>query len=254
MPRNGASLNAPGDIPSDEGLSGPLEIPRGLSEHELEIYAQLPGYARRQVDKYLPLVRETEGRSRAETSKALARWNEENPELTMSARSLSRARKIWKERGLPGLASRLGASAGRTIVRDEWLSYFQSLYLKEGAPSAYSCWLITRGKFPEEESFPHYQTFVYQLRKRMPADAIYMARHGEGAWNRRYGQYIERDYSNILCGEVWVSDHAQVDVAASDENGKPFFPWVTAWTTSRLGRRRTGSRNPRTAFQRMPCR
>ena len=217
--------------PWDEGSRSP-----GYSPEELRAYGQLPDYARAQVDKYLPLVKETEGMSRAETEKALLRWNGENPELAMSARSLRLAKKNYSERGIAGLASQRGRNAGRTIVRDEWLDYFRSLYLKEGAPSAYSCWVTTRGRFSEAGEFPAPSTFVYQLRLRMPADAIYLARHGEGAWNRRYGQYIERDYSNIVCGEVWVSDHAQVDVAVADEDGKPFFPWITAWRDMKSGK------------------
>ena len=218
-------------------LSGDAAVtPSPGSSYELQVYAQLPDYARRQVDKYLPLVKKTEGMSRAETEKEISKWNSENPELAMSSRSLRHARKRYREEGVAGLASRRGGRAGHTIIRDEWLDYFRSLYLKEGAPSAESCWVMTRGKFPQEENFPVVQTFIYQLRRSMPADAIYMARHGEAAWNRKYGMYIERDYSNILCGEVWVSDHAQIDIAVADADGKPFFPWVTAWRDMKSGK------------------
>jgi len=233
----GASLNAPGGAGSHTmSLTGAAITPPPGSSFELQVYAQLPDWARRQVDKYLPLVKKTEGMNRTETEKALSHWNSENPELAMSSRSLRLAKKRYREKGIAGLASKRGANAGRTIVRDEWLDYFQSLYLKEGAPSAYSCWLVTRGKFCEEKDFPVYQTFIYQLRRRVPADAIYLARYGEGAWNRKFGMYIERDYSNILCGEVWVSDHAQIDVAVAGTDGKPFFPWVTAWRDMKSGK------------------
>lgn len=234
------------EIPRDElppEVAEPVTDPeavegsRGLLlAHELDFYASLPDYARRQVDKYLPLVRMAEGMSRSEAEKALAEWNSERPEFAMSPSAFYDARRRYRERGLAGLSSRLGATAGRTIVREEWFSYFKSLYLKEGSPSAYSCWLITRGKFSEESDFPTHRTFVYQLRRRMPVDSIYLARHGEAAWNRKYGRYVERDYSNILCGEVWVSDHAQIDVAAADADGKPFFPWVTAWRDMKSGK------------------
>ena len=223
---NGASLNPRGEE------EGPLpEV-----SFEMETYARLPAWARSQVDKYLPLVKLTEGMTNAQIKKALDNWNSENPELAVSARSLSTARRRYKERGVAGLASRHGGRAGQTIVRDEWFEYFKSLYLKEGGPSAKSCWTMARGKFPDAPDFPAAATFMYQLRRRIPTDAIYMARHGEAAWNRRYGQYIERDYSNILCGEVWVSDHAQIDVAAAGEDGKPFFPWLTAWRCMKSGK------------------
>ena len=233
----GASLKTPGDAGSKMSLSGDAAVtPSPGSSYDPQAYQALPDWARRQVDKYLPLVLRTEGMSRTETEKEISLWNAENPELAMSSRSLRHARKRYREGGVAGLSSKRGARAGHTIARDEWLEYFRSLYLKEGAPSAESCWVITRGHFSTEEAFPHPQTFVYQLRRRVPADAIYMARHGEGAWNRKYGMYIERDYSNILCGEVWVGDHAQIDVAVADADGKPFFPWVTAWRDMKSGK------------------
>ena len=222
--RSGASLKTPGE----EGTSSPGT--------ELLLYRQLPDYARRQVDKYLPLIKETVGMTSAETKKAISEWNKENPKLATTSRSLRHAKKRYRERGIEGLAARHGHGAGRTIVKKEWLEYFKSLYLKEGAPSAHSCWLITRGKFSAEKSFPVFRTFVYQLRRRMPEESIYFARHGEGAWNRKYGMYIERDYSNIRCGEVWVSDHAQVDVAVSGADCKVHFPWVTAWRDYKSGK------------------
>lgn len=222
----GASLETRGE---EEGpLSG--------TSSDAAAYGGLPAWAKKQVDKYLPLVRKTEGMGGAETAKALEEWNSENPELAMSASSLRLAQKKYREKGLAGLASRRGGRAGATIVRDEWFEYFKSLYLKEGGPSAYSCWLAVRGRFRNEKAFPVSETFIYQLRRRVPRDAIFLARHGEAAWNRKYGQYIERDFSNILCGEVWVSDHAQIDVAAAGEDGRPFFPWVTAWRDMKSGK------------------
>ena len=233
----GASLKTPGEAGPERLLPGPdHSIQAPGSSYELQAYAQLPDWARRQVDKYLPLVKKTEGMSRAETEKALSCWNSENPELAMSSRSLRLAKKRYRKRGIAGLASKRGGNAGRTIVKDEWLDYFKACYLKEGAPSVESCWVSTRGRFRKEKNFPVPQTFIYQLRRRVPADAIYLARYGEGAWNRKFGMYIERDYSNILCGEVWVSDHAQIDVAVADANGKPFFPWVTAWRDMKSGK------------------
>ena len=222
--RSGASLKTP----REEGTSSPGT--------ELLLYRQLPDYARRQIDKYLPLIKETVGMTSAETKKTILEWNKENPKLATTSRSLRHAKKKYRERGIEGLVSRHGHRAGTTIVKAEWLEYFKSLYLKEGAPSAKSCWTIARGRFRSEKTFPVPTTFVYQLRRRMPEESIYFARHGEGAWNRKYGMYIERDYSNIRCGEVWVSDHAQVDVAVSGADGKVHFPWVTAWRDYKSGK------------------
>ena len=236
----GASLKTPGDAAETLVAEGLAQREPGAhspgSSYDMQAYRALPDWARRQVDKYLPLVKKTEGMGCAETEKEISRWNSENPEFATSSRSLRHARKRYRERGVTGVASKRGGRAGCTIVRDEWLDFFRSLYLKEAAPSADSCWVMTQGRFSEEKDFPVPQTFVYQLRRRVPADAIFMARYGEAAWNRKYGMYIERDYSNIRCGEVWVGDHAQIDVAVADADGKPFFLWVTAWRDIKSGK------------------
>ena len=63
---------------------------------------------------------------------------------------------------------------------------------------------MTFGKFSgNKNTFPHCQTFLYQLNRQMPEDAIYLARHRERAWSRKYGMYIERDYSHIKSGECY---------------------------------------------------
>ena len=80
------------------------------------------------------------------------------------------------------------------------------------------------------------KAFIRRLELEIPSAAIYLARNGKTAWNRKYGWYIERDYSNILSGQIWVSDHAQMDVACTDENGKVVFPWVTAWRDYKSGK------------------
>jgi hypothetical protein len=64
---------------------------------------------------------------------------------------------------------------------------------------------------------------------------VYQARYGHGAWYRKFASFIDRDYSNIGVGEVWVSDHAQIDVLAG-EDGKHKAPWFTAWRDVKSGK------------------
>ena len=63
-----------------------------------------------------------------------------------------------------------------------------------------------------------------------------MARNGMSYFNHALNRYIDRDYSNINCGEVWVSDHAQIDIACFAPDGKVVFPWVTAWRDYKSGK------------------
>jgi hypothetical protein len=101
--------------------------------------------------------------------------------------------------------------------------------------------------------FPCLRTFERRLRAEVPLDAIFMARHGESAWNRRYAGYIERDLTGIDPGEVYVLDHHQIDVAVrvpgapllaqfdrahkmkSNAKVKVAFPWLSAALDFRTG-------------------
>ena len=78
--------------------------------------------------------------------------------------------------------------------------------------------------------------FKRRLDKEIPEQSIYLARNGQAAWNRKYNNYIDRDYSTITCNQVWVSDHAQIDVACYDEKNKVVFPWVTVWRDYKSGK------------------
>ena len=147
----------------------------------------------------------------------------------------------YREDGINGLLARYGHTNSRVNISDAYYDYFKNLYLIEGAPSLQSCWESTLGYAMRKDGinklgFPSYMSFKRRLEREIPKQSIYLARYGEAAWNRKYGSYIERDYSNIICGKVWVSDHAQIDVACLTENGNVVFPWVTAWRDYKSGK------------------
>lgn len=48
-----------------------------------------------------------------------------------------------------------------------------------------------------------HRSFQRKLERLVPVGAIYIARKGKSAYNRKYGKFIDRDYSNINCGEVY---------------------------------------------------
>lgn len=210
---------------------------RPLSDEEIEseIYAAAPEWAKRQADKYLRIVRAASGIKGAALRQFIAEWNGQNPDLKTSYDSVLEARKKYAEQGVAGLLAQYGHSAGSTKVQDEHYKYFQNAYLKEGAPSTKSCWTRTLGyarsldQNVRPETFPSPSAFQRRLERETPESSIYLARYGFDAWNRKFATYIDRDYSQIKPGEVIVSDHAQIDVATMLPNGRPCFPWVTAW-------------------------
>ena len=150
-------------------------------------------------------------------------------------------RRRYFRYGLSGLLSRHGQHLTGSSVPDEYFTYFKDLYLIEGGPSLRSCCDLTLGYAIRElgadrNKFPSFMAFKRRLDKEVPIQSIYLARYGQAAWNRKYNNYIDRDYSNIVCNQVWVSDHAQIDVACYDKNDKVVFPWVTVWRDYKSGK------------------
>lgn len=186
-----------------------------------EVYDNAQEWQRKQADKYLQLFTLTEGMSYNKTVKFLKDWNVAHPDQKVCYTSLYYAKQKYKESGVSGLLSQKGqGNKKQSIIPYDYYEYYKSLYLREGAPSAFFCWQATLGYAKDKDNvdilkFPSYKTFERLLKSRVPEQAIYMARFGNASWNKKYASYIPRDYSNLRAGSCWVSDHAQIDVAVS---------------------------------------
>ena len=184
-------------------------------------YSEAPNWAKEQAEKYLPILKASNDLKGEALKDFINKWNNENTEeLRTSYSSLIKMRRRFFRYGVSGLLSKHGQHLTGSTVPDNYFEYFKNLYLVEGAPSLRTCWDLTLGYAirmldAKRETFPSFMAFKRRLDKEVPKQSIYLARMGETAWNRKYGGYIERDYSNIICNEVWVSDHAQIDVPVS---------------------------------------
>ena len=196
-------------------------------------YATAPSWARKQADKYMEIFSLTKGMSYTEVVNFLTAWNIQNPNKTICYNSYYKAKQKYEQFGLTGLLSKNGRTSTGYSIKKEYLDYYKSLYLKEGAPSASSCWRATLGYAMELDNinplaFPSYRTFDRHIKNELPEQAIYLARYGQAAWNKKYAMYVPRDYTNIDAGSCWVSDHAQIDIAIKVK-GNICFPWVTVF-------------------------
>jgi transposase InsO family protein len=204
-------------------------------EINAEIYSQTPDYNRSKADKYLAVLKASEGLAGRELKAFITAWNQKHPEMKTSYPRILDARKKYEAEGVSALTAKYGHRAGETVTSDEDYQVFKSEYLSENRPSAQSCWTLTLGmarrlRGISADGFPSVHAFMRRLEKEMPASSIYLARYGHSAWKRRYQNYVERDYSLVRAGESWVSDHAQIDVAVRyEKSAKPVFPWVCAW-------------------------
>lgn len=208
---------------------------------ESESYTNAPQWAKLQADKYIRIIKESKYLKGNALERFILNWNIQNPEYKTSYPSVIKMRKRYKSDGIEGLLARYGSRADKSTVSDELFDYFKSLYLVEGSQSLLSCWELTLGYAIKNfgcsrDSFPSHTSFKRKLDKMIPKQSVYLARKGQSAWNRKYGCYIDRDYSNIISGKVWVSDHAQIDVACLGSDGNVVFPWVTAWRDYKSGK------------------
>ena len=205
-----------------------------------KMYDEAPDWAKNQADKYIILVKKSLFIKGQKLINEINNWNFQHPDETTTYSSVLRMRQRYYKNGIDGLLSKRGF-VKESIIKEDYFNYFKSIYLVEGAASLQSCYDVTLGYAMKtdkikKEDFPSKYTFLRRLEKEVPPQAIYLSRYGESAYNRKFGNYFNRDYSMYKCGQIWVSDHAQIDVAVLDENGKPTFPWVTAWRDYKSGK------------------
>jgi hypothetical protein len=210
-------------------------------DYQISTFEESPDFARRKAEKYLVIITATEGMIGQELKDWLEKWNTENLDQKTSYPMVLRMRKQYAEGGVAALLGQWGRKKGVTKIEDAWFETFKSLYLRESRPSLASCWAMTLGAAIQEKpslntrDFPCQTSFYRLLMDRLPEDVIYCARYGQSAWYRKHASYVERDYSNIAAGEVWVSDHAQIDILVRDgERHKA--PWLTAWRDAKSGK------------------
>ncbi|MEE0495152.1 MAG: transposase domain-containing protein [Cyanobacteriota bacterium] len=204
-------------------------------------YSEAPAWAKTQAEKYISILKSCSMLKGKALKNFIALHNENNPNSKTSYSSITKMRKRYEKFGIDGLLANYDSNA-RTTVKQCDFDYFKNLYLVEGAPSLKSCWEQTYGHALSLDAsvnkyiFPSYMAFKRRLEKEIPVNARYLARYGASAYKKKFENYIERDYSTISCGKVWVSDHAQIDVAVFDPEGNVVFPWVTAWRDYKSGK------------------
>jgi len=254
-----------GSIPAAEILEDEEDLQMDVA---LEYYEQAPHFNRKQFDKYIAIIKASEGLAGQELKAFIKKWNNENPEMKSCYARVLDARKTLKQRGAPALLGNYGNKAGNTVIEDHLYNYFEKMYLTEKQNSIKSCWKATLGfakdlnKELKVADFPTAEAFIYQLRRKVPQDVILLEREGYAKWNKKWNNYIDRDYTNIQPGEIWVSDHRQIDQAVRNEitdkkfretlddwfekNQNAFvsrhnkitavFPWITVWRDMLTGK------------------
>lgn len=165
------------------------------------------------------------------------RWNLTHPGEEVSVQSLYRVRAQVQEYGRVSLLQR-DAKLPESTVRDDWFKDFCLAYLNENKISLPKAWITTRGlaEMAAEESrqafdassFPSASAFMRRLEREVSPAIISLKRNGEKKFFDNHGYYIERDYSAMVSGRVWVGDSRIQDFMVKVEGlANPIRPWLT---------------------------
>jgi transposase len=145
----------------------------------------------------------------------------------------------YKQQGILGLVPGYGNRAGTTAVPEEAAQIFDSLVLKDTAPSYYQAYVITKGYmarlYPDKE-VPHLSAFMRRYKKKYRQQHQDLARKGYAFYQRHWEYFIARDATDIASGKGWFSDHHQLDTICSMPDGTQVRPWITEWRDIRSGK------------------
>lgn len=153
-------------------------------------------------------------------------------ENNISARTLFRWRRIFREQGLRGLVDTRGRNAsGCSPISTGAFEYFTSLYLVPQQPSMRLCWQMLRYINKSENrdwTVPDYRRMCEYAKKHIPYPSAVLHREGLEAYSAKCGPHVLTDPDSVEPGECWVGDHHELNIMIR-HRGKWERPWITAW-------------------------
>lgn len=205
-----------------------------------QAYQRANQQTRRHFDRWSRILLATKALSgRRALEEWVSEWNRMNPEEQISTGSLYRVRSQVEEMGLEGLLLRR-TRLPESTVRDDWFQAFADAYLNENrlsmevarevALGAAMRQAQAHGRQIDLAEFPSMHAFRRRLEREFSPAVIEFKRRGEKRFYDRFGYYIEREYSDLVAGRIWVGDSRVLDILVRGEaSPSPVRPWVTAF-------------------------
>ena len=180
-------------------------------------YDRSCGRSKKNYDKWTLILLKCEGiTGTKELGRFVDEWNKKHPEMKTSIKSIYRQRAAVEDCGKIALINH--RETMQSTVRDEWFEDFKTAYLTANKISVFSCRLIAlgnareRGEIRSDAEFPSQSAFVRRLKREYAPDVIYFAREGKKKFYDNKGYHLDRDYSDLKAGQVWVGDTRTWDV------------------------------------------
>ena len=150
-------------------------------------------------------------------------------EKAFSHQTLFRKITEFRNSGIEGLLPQSGATHNFTDWPEEAKAWLWQRYCNINQPTA--TWCIAQLKAEAKKQgwrLPSTATMRRYL-ERIPQETRDRWRKGEKYWREHYLPSVLRDYEQMSPGELYVADHAQINVAVKHPLGRTLFPWITAW-------------------------
>ena len=207
----------------DKYIEGSLPELADVATHKDDIdmvaraYDRSCGRSKKNFDKWTLILLKCEGiTGTKELGRFVDEWNKNHPEMKTSIKSIYRQRAAVEDCGKIALINH--REVMQSTVRDEWFEDFKTAYLTANKISVFSCRLIAlgkamkRGEIRSDAEFPSQSAFVRRLNREYAPDVIYFAREGKKKFYDNKGYHLDRDYSDLKAGQVWVGDTRTWDV------------------------------------------
>ena len=183
----------------------------------MNAYQKSNGRAKKNYDKWTLILLKCDGiTGTRELGRFVDEWNKAHPEMKTSIKSIYRQRANVEESGKIALINQ--REVMQSTVKDAWFDDFKGAYLTANKISVFSSWMIALGKAIErgdiknQNEFPSKSAFVRRLNREVAPDVIYYAREGKKKYYDNKGYHLDRDYSDLKAGQVWVGDTRTWDV------------------------------------------
>lgn len=169
------------------------------------------------------------------TQQFVQEWNQTH-DKKISARTLSRKVKDYRENGIVGLADFRGTNAsqrGSQIPEVVW-ALFLNWWLDEAQPNISTVYrnvsAFVEMNLPElYEQLPTYATFRNQTLN-LPVAVVKYFREGNKAFEDACIPFLRRMYDDIDSNDVWSADYHTLDFMCRDDiTGNPIRPHASVW-------------------------
>lgn len=200
---------------------------------------RLPKWQRDIINERSFWVNRTNGMRGKQLADFLATFTLANPGIdnseVPSIKSIYRWRRLYKANGLLGLAADYGKNEGVCAVHPDDLSLFETLVCTQNAMVKTQAWEIVKahsyhvGNTKSGASFPSLATFERALEKKMGKGYVKASRSMTNSAKHIYEPCLQRDYTDVEAGDIYVMDHRTADVLVwNPAVKKATRPYITA--------------------------